>query len=336
MKFGDKKKEKMKTIRWGMIGCGDVTEIKSAPAFNKVDNSKLVAVMRRDGEKAKDYAKRHSVPKWYQDANDLINDDEVNAIYIATPPAFHEEYAIASINAGKPVYIEKPMALNFQSANMIAKLAGEKNIKVSIAHYRRGQPLFNKVKQLLKEKAIGDVRFARLQFYKKQLPSEALQVPKVAWRINPAISGGGLFHDIAPHQLDLMYWFFGEIEKASGYSANQSKFYNADDIVSGNILFKSGVIFNGLWCFNVADENVKDLCEIQGSEGKMRFPIFEHKKIEIVKNGITGEILFEPLQHVQQPLIQEVVNYFLGKGANPSPAQDGAKVMWLLDEFTKK
>jgi len=326
----------METIRWGMIGCGDVTEIKSGPAFNKVNNSRLVAVMRRDAEKAKDYAKRHGVPKWYHDANDLIKDEEVNAIYIATPPAFHEEYAIAAINAGKPVYIEKPMALNFESANMIAKVAAEKNVKVSVAHYRRGQPLFNKVKQLLEEKIIGNVRFARLQFYKKQLPLEALEVPKVAWRINPAISGGGLFHDIAPHQLDLMYWFFGEIKKASGYAANQSKFYNADDIVSGNILFTSGVMFNGLWCFNVADENVKDLCEIEGSEGKMRFPIFEHKKIEIIKNGTTEEILFEPLEHVQQPLIQQVVNYFLGKGTNPSPAQDGAKVMWLLDEFTKK
>ncbi len=326
----------METIRWGILGCGDVTEMKSGPAFNKVNNSALVAVMRRDSEKAKDYAKRHGVPKWYNNANDLINDDEVNAIYIATPPAFHEEYAIAAINAGRPVYIEKPMALNFESANMIAKVAEEKNIKVSVAHYRRGQPLFNKVKQLIQEKVIGDIRFARLQFYKKQLPLEALHIPKVAWRISPAISGGGLFHDIAPHQLDLMYWFFGDIEKAAGYSTNQSKFYNADDIVSGNILFKSGVIFNGLWCFDVAEENVKDLCEIQGTEGKMRFPIFEHKQIEIIKKGNTENILFEPLQHVQQPLIQKVVNYFLGKGPNPTPATDGAILMQLLDDFTRR
>jgi predicted dehydrogenase len=326
----------MDKIRWGMIGCGDVTEVKSGPAFNKVNDSSLVAVMRRDAEKAKDYAQRHGVPKWYNDAQQLINDDEVNAIYIATPPAFHEEYAIASINAGKPVYIEKPMALNYASANMIAKVAEEKNVKVSVAHYRRGQPLFNKIKQLLSEKVIGDVRFAKLEFYKKSLNEEALQIPKVAWRVNPEIAGGGLFHDIAPHQIDLMYWFFGAVEKAFGYSVNQAGLYEADDIVSGNILFQSGVIFNGLWCFNVAEKNVKDFCEIQGSEGLMRFPIFEHKKIEIIKNGRTEEILFEPLQHVQQPLIQKVVNYFLGKGPNPTPVGEGAIVMWLLDEFTKK
>lgn len=324
----------MESIRWGIIGCGDVTEVKSGPAFNKVNNSSLVAVMRRDADKAKDYAARHNVSKWYNNANKLINDKEVNAIYIATPPAFHEEYAIAAMNAGKPVYIEKPMALNFESANRIAKIAKEKNIKVSVAHYRRGQPLFNKVKQLLKENVVGDIRFAKLEFYKKPLNKEALSIPKVAWRVNPEIAGGGLFHDIAPHPVDLMYWFFGEIEKASGYSTNQSGSYNADDIVSGNILFKSGVIFNGLWCFNVAEENVKDYCEIQGSEGKMRFPIFEHKKIEIIKNGKTEIFSFEPLDHVQQPLIQKVVDYFLDKGPNPSSAEDGAKVMWLLDQFT--
>ena len=194
----------MESIGWGIIGCGDVTEVKSGPAFNKVENSSLVAVMRRNAAKAKDYAQRHGVSKWYTDANDLINDEEVNAIYIATPPAFHEEYAIASIHAGKPVYIEKPMALNYASANMISKIANEKNVKVSVAHYRRGQPLFNKVKELLNENIIGDVRFAKLEFYKKQLEKEALTIPKVAWRVDPAIAGGGLFHDIAPHQVDLM------------------------------------------------------------------------------------------------------------------------------------
>lgn len=326
----------MEKIRWGIIGCGDVTELKSGPAFNKVENSSLIAVMRRDGEKAKDYARRHGVPKWYDSANELINDNEINAIYIATPPSSHEEYAIAAINAGKSVYIEKPMALNYASANKITKLAEEKNVKVSVAHYRRGQPLFNKVKELLNEKVIGETRFAKLEFYKKQLSKEAMDIPKVAWRVNPEIAGGGLFHDIAPHQLDLMYWFFGDIEKASGYAVDQDKLYMADDIVSGSILFKSGVLFNGLWNFNIADDEEKDLCEIYGSDGKLSFPIFEHRTITIHKNGGTTDILFEPLQHVQQPLIQKVVNYFLGTGPNPTSGADGAIVMKLLDDFTIK
>ena len=208
----------MQKINWGIIGCGDVTEVKSGPAFNKVKNSALVAVMRRDAEKAKDYAARHQVPKWYNDANALINDQEVNAVYIATPPAFHEEYAIAACNAGKPVYIEKPMALDFVSASNIIAAAKEKNIKLSVAHYRREQPLFKKIQQLLADKIIGEVRFAKLEFYKRSLTKEELKDPKVAWRVTPSIAGGGLFHDLAPHQLDLMYYFFGEIEKALGFA----------------------------------------------------------------------------------------------------------------------
>src|SRR4029078_7391018 len=126
----------MSAIRWGIIGCGDVTEVKSGPAFNKIPNSELVAVMRRDAEKAKDYANRHQVPKWYDDADKLINDPEVNAIYIATPPSSHKQYTIAALHAGKPVYVEKPMALNVGESVEMAFLADQKKIKLSVAHYR--------------------------------------------------------------------------------------------------------------------------------------------------------------------------------------------------------
>src|SRR5215471_11186905 len=148
----------MDKIRWGIIGCGDVTEVKSGPAFNKVKNSELVAVMRRNAELAKDYAQRHHVPKWYSNAASLINDPDINAIYVATPPSSHEEYALAAIKAGKPVYVEKPMSIDAASAERMARSAAEKNIKLCVAHYRRAQPLFNKVKQLLDEGAIGNVR----------------------------------------------------------------------------------------------------------------------------------------------------------------------------------
>jgi predicted dehydrogenase len=326
----------MEKINWGIIGCGDVTEVKSGPAFNKVKNSSLVAVMRRDAEKAKDYARRHIVPKWYSDANTLINDPSVNAIYIATPPSSHEEYTMAALQAGKPVYVEKPMSVSFASATNMMNAASERNIKLSVAHYRREQPLFKKIKQLLADKAIGDIRFARLDYYRRSLSKEELSIPKSAWRVDSAIAGGGLFHDLAPHQLDLMNYFFGEVEKAFGFATNQAGLYNADDIVAGSILYKTGVLFNGMWCFNVAEDEAKDYCEIIGSEGKISFPIFEHKKITLTKNMKTEIISFEPLLHVQQPLIEKVVEYFLDKGPNPCSAQDGAKAMQLIDSFTGK
>jgi predicted dehydrogenase len=326
----------MKKINWGILGCGDVTEVKSGPAFNKVKNSSLTAVMRRDTEKAKDYAQRHHVPKWYDNAEKLINDPDVNAIYIATPPSSHEKYTLEAIAADKPVYVEKPMTINFDSATKMMNAAKEKNIKLVIAHYRREQPYFKKIKQVLDEKFIGDIRFARLDFYKKLLSQEELKLPKNAWRVDTSIAGGGLFHDLAPHQLDLMYYFFGIVENATGFSTNQSHLYNADDIVSGNIHFRNGVMFSGLWCFNVGTQNEKDSCEIAGSEGKINFSVFGQQKLSVTKNSETEITVFKPLKHVQQPMIEKVVDYFLDEGPNPCSAQDGAEVMRLMDQFTRK
>lgn len=326
----------MKEIKWGIIGCGNVTEVKSGPAFNKVKNSSLIAVMRRDAEKAKDYASRHHVPKWYDDAMQLINDTDVNAIYIATPPSSHESYTLAAFRAGKPVYVEKPMTINYSSAINMVAAADETNMKLCIAHYRRAQPYFNKIKQLIVDNIIGEVRFANLTFYKQQLSKDELELTGNKWRVDASVSGGGLFHDLAPHQIDLMYYFFGEAQYAKGISINQSHLYNADDVVAGNILFKNGILFNGLWSFNVGKEDEKDVCEIVGSEGSISFSVFNEQKIILNKNGTTEIISFIPPQHVQQPLIEKVVEYFLDKGPNPCSGREGAEVMRLLDAFTKK
>lgn len=326
----------MKKISWGIIGCGDVTEVKSGPAFNKVKNSELVAVMRRDAAKAKDYALRHKVPKWYADANSLINDPDINAIYIATPPSSHEEYTIAALQAGKPVYVEKPMSVNAASAANMMKAVAVKNGKLVVAHYRRAQPLFQKVKQLLADKIIGDIRFARLAIYKRSLSKEELSIEKTAWRVDPALAGGGLFHDLAPHQLDLLYYFFGEVDKASGFATNQSGIYAADDMVTGNILFKSGVQFSGIWCFNVSSADEKDECEIVGDKGKISFSFFDQQPITVNAGGKTEVFSFDTLQHVQQPMIEQVVNYFLDEGPNPCSAEEGVKVMKLIDQFAMK
>lgn len=317
-----------------MIGCGDVTELKSGPAFNKVNNSELVAVMRRNTLKAADYAARHNVPKWYDDAAKLIHDPEVNAIYIATPPSSHKEYAIAAIHAGKPVYIEKPMTLNHAEAIEIANLSKQKNIKLSVAHYRREQPKFKKIKQLLDAGAIGDTRFCKLGFLRPSLSAEALKVEKTAWRVNPAVSGGGLFHDLAPHQLDLMYYFFGDIKQAAGISANQAGLYQGDDIVTGNILFESGVVFNGLWSFAGMPGADTDTCEIIGTLGKISFAVFDHSSFHLITKEKTEVFSFEPLEHVQQPMIGKVVEYFLGKASNPCSADAAAEVMKIIDRFT--
>lgn len=324
----------MKSIQWGIIGCGDVTEVKSGPAFNKVPNSKLVAVMRRNEEKVKDYARRHGVPKWYTDADDLINDPEVNAIYVATPPLYHEEYTIKALRAGKPVYVEKPMALDAAAARRMAEAAQQTGVKLTVAHYRREQPLFRKVKALLQEGVLGKIRLAELHMWQPH-QSRLITQTEDNWRINPAISGGGLFHDLAPHQLDLVYHFFGKPLSALGIALNQGGYYEAPDTVSGQMLLPSQVVFQGTWSFVVPAEEKRDELHIVGERGALRFPIFDHHAITWRKEDGEEQILFEGLPHVQQPMIEKVVQYFLGNAENPCPPEEGAEVMQMMEDIAK-
>ena len=320
----------MKNISWGIIGCGDVTEIKSGPAFNLVLNSKLAAVMRRDQAKADDYAQRHQVSKWYTDGKSLINDDEVNAIYIATPPAFHEDYTLQAFKAGKPAYVEKPMALNSAECIRMMEAAEKYSCKLSIAHYRRAQPKFLQISLLIKEKVIGDIISADITFLQANQPGT-----EKAWRTNPAISGGGLFHDLAPHQLDLMLYFFGQPITVEGISSNKASLYQADDYVNASMQFQNNVFFNGLWDFNARIEDEVDICEISGTKGKIRFAVFGNL-CELTTDGKTTQLEFDHLAHVQQPMIEQVVNYFLSKGPNPCSAKDAVEVMKMIDKVTGK
>jgi len=272
--------------------------------------------------------------RWYADAARLINDPEVNAVYIATPPSSHEQYAIAALNAGKLVYVEKPMANDYAAARHVADTADAKNSKLVVAHYRRAQPRFKKIKELIRDKAIGDILLTRLELSKPPMTKEDMADPKIGWRVIPEIAGGGLFHDLATHQLDLMYYFFGPAKKITGIAANQGGLYAADDLVAGNILFENGSAFNGTWCFNAAAAIETDHCEIIGTMGKIIFSIFSGNTITLLSNDQTTTLSFDPLQHVQQPMIDATVRYFLDQGPNPDSGREGAEIMRWIEAFT--
>ncbi|MFP4844961.1 Gfo/Idh/MocA family protein [Winogradskyella sp. PE311] len=322
----------MNTINWGIIGCGDVTEVKSGPAFNKVEHSRLVAVMRRNTEKAKDYAERHKVSLWYDNADDLLNNEAINAIYIATPPSSHLEYALKALKLNKNVYLEKPMALNANEAKQICQVLKSSNAKLTVAHYRRQLPMFLKVKQLIDDGEIGEIRCADIQLL-QPLKTDMITVTEDNWRANKSISGGGYFHDLAPHQLDLIYYFLGDYKEAHGFAINQSKTYDADDVVNGIIELKNGIQCRGLWAFNVNNSSNKDELKIFGSLGEIKLSIFGNQ-IEITKNGTTELLNFKQIENIQHPMIEATVNYFLGKQDNPCSAHEGLRVMEIIDTFS--
>lgn len=324
----------MSTINWGIIGCGDVTEVKSGPAFYKVNGSKVIAAMRRNAAKAADYAKRHNIGKWYDDGSKLINDPDINAIYIATPPSSHITYAIESLKKGHNVYVEKPVTLNAAEAKQLAEAVKQSGKKLSVAHYRRAMAMFLHIKELIDNGSIGEVRTVQMRLLQSAVPELVTHVED-AWRVKPELSGGGYFHDIAPHQIDIMLFLFGDTQYYNGLSLNQSHTNPVDDHVSGTILFKSGVVYSGVWSFNVAPAEAIDQCEIFGTKGKIVFPVFGNT-VYVKNEGGEQNLTFDPGAHIAEPMIEQVVAYFNGsQQENPCSIEDAIQSMDIIDAFTK-
>jgi len=317
-----------KTIIWGIIGCGDVAEVKSGPAFQKCNNSELLAVMRRDSQKAKDFAGRHRVQLWYDDATKLLKNNNINAVYVATPPSSHLEYALKALKAGKHVYLEKPMVLNKEEALVLCDYVKRSANKLVVAHYRRQLPIYLKVKELINSNTIGDIKFIDLKYLKTYDSSLDNN-----WRLNSAISGGGQFHDLAPHQIDLMYHFFGDIYSAKGFSSNLEGNNQVSEIINGVISFKNGIQFRGIWGFDVPEYLEQDNCIIYGSLGTISFS-FYGDEVKVTFNKETKTYNLNNPVNVQQPLIQESINYFLGKRTNPCSVEEGVIVTTIMDAFT--
>ncbi len=323
------------TIKWGFIGCGDVTAQKSGPAFSKIANSEVVAVMCRHLEKAKAYANARNIPRWYDDAQQLIDDEAVNAVYIATPPSSHATYAIMAMKAGKPVYIEKPMAVSYEECCRINRVAGETGVPCFVAYYRRYLPYFIKVKELIEQQAIGNVLSIQIRFAEPPR-KEDFNREELPWRVQPEVSGGGYFYDLAPHQLDILQDMFGCILEASGYKSNRAGLYEAEDTLSACFRFDSGLTGSGSWCFAAHESAKEDRIELIGDKGMICFSTFSFEPIVLHTINGRKEFHVSNPEHIQQPMIQAVVDHLLGKSVCSSDGVTATTTNWVMDKILGK
>ena len=324
-----------KAIKWGFIGCGEVTEKKSGPAFNLVPGSSVVAVMSRNLERARSYAERHYIPRYYTDAQELLNDPEVNAVYIATPPSSHATYAIMAMKSGKPVYVEKPLAATYEECLRVNRVSRETGVPCFVAYYRRYLPYFQKVKEIVESGTIGKVvgvqiRFAvpprDLDYNRKQLP----------WRVQRDIAGGGYFYDLAPHQLDLLQQLFGPILRVSGFCSNRAGLYETEDTVSASFQFPDGLPGSGTWCFCAHDSARTDRIQIIGDQGQISFSVFTYDPIELITESGREELVIQNPPHVQLPLIQQVVEHLQEKHICQMDSVSATSVNWVMDKILGK
>ena len=323
------------TIKWGFIGCGEVTEKKSGPAFSLIPGSEVVAVMSRNAEKARSYAERHHIKRWYIDAQALLNDPEVNAVYIATPPSTHATFAIMAMKSGKAVYVEKPMASHYEDCCRINRISELTHQPCFVAYYRRYLPYFIKVKELIQQGAVGNVINVQIRFAvpPRDLDYNSKNLP---WRVQPDIAGGGYFYDLAPHQIDLLQGMFGQIIEAEGFKANRGGLYETEDTVSACFRFDNGLLGSGSWCF-VAHESAKEDCiEIIGDNGSLSFSVFNYTPIVLHTPKGREEIKVANPEFVQLPLIKLVVEHLQNKAVCTCDCVSATSVNWVIDRILGK
>jgi 1,5-anhydro-D-fructose reductase (1,5-anhydro-D-mannitol-forming) len=310
-----------KIFKWGIIGCGSVTEQKSGPAYQKVEGFELHAVMGRDIEKAKDYAFRHNVPKFFNNADDLINDIEIDAVYIATPPDTHGYYALKVAEAGKICCIEKPMAPTYEECLKINNAFEEKNIPLFVAYYRRSLPRFKHIKCWIN--------------WHLSKPANAIDLSGTYnWRTDSSIAYGGYFDDLASHGMDLFIHLLGNITIANGTAINQQGLYTAMDAITGSWVHKSGVTGSGSW--NFGTEKREDHVEIYGNNGKISFSVFDDGPIILEYGAIKESVTIEYPEHIQFFHVENIKNHLTKKSIHPSTGNTAAETSRVLDKILGK
>lgn len=322
----------MKTIRWGMIGCGAVTEVKSGPGLYKSNNSTLVAVTSSDLALSRSYAQRHNVAKVYASAEELVQDPEIDAVYIATPPVVHKSLSLLAARAGKHVYVEKPMAMRFAECQEIIDECQRHDVHLYVAFYRRAMERFLQVKRWLDDNAIGEVRCVKA--VQHQPPAqEDLSRATLPWRLLPQVAGAGKFLDMGVHTLDIFDFWFGAIEEVHGIASNKGGLYDVEDTVTATWRHASGVQGFGSWCYVCGDD--QDHVEIIGSNGRIEMEFFSDKPLRLITADGMQEADIPNPQHVQQPFIQSIVDDLNGVAVCPGNVESAARASWVADEVLK-
>lgn len=315
----------MDRVRWGILGCGDVTEVKSGPALQKAPRSELVAVMRRDSAKAADYANRHGVARHYDDPDRLIADDEVNAIYIATPPSSHKDLVLKCLAAGKPVLTEKPMALDADECRIMIDAAAASGVSLSVAYYRRALPRFEKLRDIVQSGEIGTPRAVSVRHMQA-----ADRTPAESWKLDPGTNGGGLFVDMQTHGLDWLTYVFGAPVSITGHVRRTDPASPVEDSVSYLAQF-ADIAATGSCCFaaGLHDESLT----IFGDRGTASMGFMRPSPITLeTATGVQTFDLPDPA-HVHQPFIERLIDHYLDGGPNPCSGADGMRATELVDEI---
>ena len=292
----------MRKLKWGLIGAGDIARKRIAPALRDLPNCDLIAVSRQRAELAEEFANEFGARKWFADWRALVADEEVEAVYIATPVYLHFEQTIAAAKAGKHVLCEKPMALNPAECAEMIEVCRVNNVKLGIAYYRHFYPVIERIKQIIESGEIGKAVFANINSFEYFDP--APDNPR-RWLLEKAKSGGGPMMDFGCHRIEVLTNLFGSVKRVESIITNVAFEREVEDTATAIFQFESGTCAN-LTVTHAAIE-AQDTLDIFGSKGSIHVAVLNQNEIKIKSE--TGERVEDhpPHQNIHQPLIADFV-----------------------------
>lgn len=312
-----------------MIGCGDVTEVKSGPAFSIAGKSQLLGVTSRTISKAQDYARRHGVDLVFPSTEELIHSPDIDAVYIATPPSSHYGLAMQVAAVRKPCCIEKPIAMGFAEAKQLVEAFATSRTTLFVAYYRRSLPRFAAIKSVLDEGRIGALRHIEWQL--TRTPPTVDEIATRGWRIDPIEAPGGYFDDLACHGLNLFDFYCGPIVDAKGIKTIQSSVYNVPDSVVGSWRHLTNVTGSAVWNFSSFRD--RDRVEMIGTEGTLQFSVFDDTPIYCLTQNDEDVIEIAHPKHIQRPHIENMVQHLGGAATHPSLGDSAARTAWVCEQI---
>jgi predicted dehydrogenase len=288
------------TVKWGLIGCGDIARKRIAPALHDLSNCELVAVSRANFAKAEAFAKEFGAKKWYENWQDLIKDDEIDAVYIATPVYLHAEQTIAAAQAGKHILCEKPMAMNTNECDRMIAACKANSVKLCVAYYRHFYPVVLRVKEILSSGEIGQPVVAQINAFELFNPQP--DNPRY-WLIKKELSGGGPMFDFGCHRIEVFINIFGAILQTKSVLRNILFEREVEDTCVAFFQFNSGA--SGVLTVTHAAHEPQDTLSIFGSRGSIH--ISSLNEGDMIVKTIEGERIesHAPIPNFHQPLIDD-------------------------------
>ncbi len=310
-------------VKWVVAGVGDIARKRVIPAILEHPESELYGVVTRDARKAEAYPGVHA----WTALDDALRDDAVNAVYIATPVALHAPYAIAALRAGKHVLCEKPMAMNYGEAQAMTAVAAEARTLLGVAYYRRLYPKLLRLRELLRDGAIGKPVLAEAHCH------NWLDTGDRGWLLDPALAGGGPLYDVACHRIDVFNFLFGAPAKVAALLSNAVHQVAVEDSATVSIDYADGVrgIVDVRWNSRIVRDEFRVIC----TEGEIDLTSLNGPQLRVRTLG--GERIEElpPHANLHYPLVANFVCAISGSAALTCTAGDAVQTDWVIEQAAR-